>query len=157
MFLFKKKKNTNVSPKIRKDSPEIIAAREYLDKTHPTLTGRDSAIAAICGNKPFKYLGCSRNGEYTRYHFCEGSDERIIYIVLCDEEREKIIALFKDVMKEKVENYDGEFIYKDSLTGMFVGEEVKHRFFSSRSGVVAFMSEDGNIRFPTILQDEDMD
>lgn len=157
MFLFHKKKDTNAKQNVREYSPEVIAAREYLEKTHPTLIGRDSAIAVICGNAPFKYLGCSQNGLYTRYHFCEGADERIIYNVLCDEEREKIIRLFNDTMKEKMENYNEEFTYKDSLKGMFVGEEVKHRFFSNSSKEVAFMSDNGEINFPTILQDEDMD
>ena len=157
MFPFKKRKNTNASPNTREDSPAVIAAREYLDKTHPTLTGRDSDIAALCGNEPFKYLGCSQNGEYTRYHFCKGSDERIIYIVLCNEEREKVIKLFTDKMKEMVKNYQEEFIYKDSLKGMFVGENVKHRFFSNRRNAVAFMTEDGEIDFPPILESEDMD
>ena len=157
MFLFKKKKNTDARQKVRENSPEVVAAREYLDKTHPTLTGRDSPIATMCGHKPFNYLECSKNGEYTRYHFCEGSDKRIIYIVLCDEERKKMIQLFNDTMKENVEYYEGEFIYKDSLKGMFVGEEVKHCFFSCCRNEVAFMSDDGDVEFSPILQSEDME
>ncbi len=156
-FLFSKKKKTNANKKVRKNSPEVIAAKEYLDRTHPTLNGRDSNSAAICGNYPFNYIGCSQKGEYIRYHFCEGMDKRIIYIVLSNEEREKIIQLFTEKMKQKVKNYEGEFIYKDSLKGMFVGEEVKHRFFSKFHKDVAFMSDDGNIEFPPILESEDMD
>lgn len=151
MFWLRKKKKTNAQSKVREDSPEVIAAKEYLDRTHPTLTGRGSAIAGICGNEPFNFLGCSKNGEYTRYHFCEGLDKRIIYIVLCDEEREKIIQLFK----ERNTNCNVEFRYKDSLKGMFVGENVRHRFF--HSGIVAFMSDDGEITFPNIIHSEDMD
>ena len=147
------RKKTNAQPEVRKESLEVIAAREYLDKTHPTLTGRDSAIARLGGHAPFNYLGCSKNGKYTRYHFCEGLDGRIIYIVLSNEEREKIIQLFK----EKTAGSGEEFIYKDSLKGMFMGEKVRHRFFSSCREQVAFMSDDGEIWVPPILHDEDMD
>jgi len=157
MFLFRKKKSSNASssPKVREDSPEITAAKEYLNKTHPTLIPRESRN--ICARPAFKYVGCSQKDSYTRYHFSEGTDTRIIYIVLCDEERDKIIKLFNDKMKEMVENYQEEFIYNDSLKGMFVGENIKHRFFSNRRRAVAFMSDDGNINFPPILESEDMD
>lgn len=153
MCWFRKKKKPNTQPKVRKESPEVIAAREYLHKTHPTLTGRDSPIAGLCGHEPFNYLGCSKNGEYTRYHFCKGLNKRVIYIVLSNKEREKIIQLFK---KKTGENGNG-FIYKDSLKGMFVGENVQHRFFSSGRKRVAFMSDNGEISVPPILHSEDMD
>jgi len=157
MFLFRKKKSSNASSskKVRKDSPEITAAKEYLNKTHPTLLPRDSS--SLFAHPPFNYVGSSQKDSYTRYHFSEGSDTRIIYIVLCDEERNKVIKLFTDKMKEMVENYQEEFIYKDSLKGMFVGENVKHRFFSNRRRAVAFMTDDGEIDFPPILDSEDMD
>ena len=157
MFLFRKKKKEIKQPKLRQDSPEVIAAKEYLDKTHPTLLGRDSTIAHICGNYPFNYLESSQNGEYTRYHFCQGVNKRIIYIVLSDEEREKIIQMFTEKMKDLFPNYADEFVYKDSLKGMFVGEQVKHRFFHRSRENVAFMSDSGNIDFPPILHSEDMD
>lgn len=152
LFSFLKKKKTKAQPEVREeDRPEVIAAREYLDRTHPTLLGRTSEMAHFCGNYPFNYLESSQNGEYTRYHFCEGSDKRIIYIVLCDAEREKMIQLFK----EKTADCDEEFTYKDSLKGMFVGEEVRHRFFSRDT--VAFMSDDGDIWGLPILHSVDMD
>ena len=152
--LFRRKQKTNSQPKVRQNSPEVIKAKEYLDRTHPTLIGRGSAIAGLCGNEPFNYLESSQNGEYTRYHFCKGSDKRIIYIVLSDEERKKIIQLFAEKMKEK---YEEEFIYKDSLKGMFVGEEVRHRFYFTRRRALAFMSDEGAIWFPPILASEDME
>lgn len=148
MFWFRKKKKTKAHPKVRKESPEIIAAREYLNKMHPTLLPRDGSW-----NQPFNYIESSQNGEYTRYHFCEGLDKRIIYIVLSNKEREGIIQLFKG----KTADCGEEFIYKDSLKGMFVGENVQHRFFSSHSEKVAFMSDNGEIWLPPILHSEDMD
>lgn len=157
MLWFLKKKNSNVSLKPRKDTPEVIAAKEYLDMTHPTLLPRNSNMAGLVGHPPFNYVGSSKKDSYTRYHFYEGCDSRITYIVLCDEEREKIIELFNEKMKENFDNYDGEFIYKDSLKGMFVGEDIKHRFFSNCRRAIAFMSDDGNIDFPPILEGEDMD
>ena len=60
-------------------------------------------------------------------------------------------------MKENFDDYDGEFVYKDSMKGMFIGEEIKHRFFSNRRRAIAFMSDDGDIDFPPILESEDMD
>lgn len=157
MFLFRKKKgsNANSSKKVRKDSPEITSAKEYLNKTHPTLLPRESGN--LLAHPPFNYVGCSQKDSYTRYHFSEGTDTRIIYTVLCDEERKKIIELFNTQMKEVVENYQEEFIYKDSLNGMFVGETVKHRFFSNCHKTVAFMTDDGDIDFPPILESENMD
>lgn len=151
MFSFFRRKNP------RHESSEIVAAREYLNRTHQTLAPRDSDISILLGHGPFNYLGSSRNGEYTRYYFCEGSDKRIIYVVLCDEEREKVIKLFWEKMRERTNDYKNEFIYKDSLKGMFVGEEVKHRFFSNRGTAVGFMSDDGEITFGTVLEMEDMD
>lgn len=157
MFLFRKRNSSNESSsqKFRKDSPEITAAKEYLNKTHPTLIPRESGN--LLAHPPFNYVGCSRQDSYTRYHFIEGDDTRIIYTVLCDEEREKVIKLFDSKMKEGLENYQEEFIYKDSLNGMFIGENVKHRFFSNRRKVVAFMTDDGDINFPPIIESEDMD
>ncbi len=157
MLLFHKKKSSkaNSSPNVRKATPEITSAKEYLNKTHPTLLSRDSST--LFAHPPFNYVGCSQKDSYTRYHFSEGGNTRIIYIVLCDEERDKVIKLFTDKMKEMVENYQEEFIYKDSLKGMFVGENVKHRFFSNRRRVVAFMTDDGEIDFPPIIESEDMD
>lgn len=160
MFLFSRKNVLREVPyqKFRgKNSPEVTAAKEYLNKTHPTLLPRESSIAGLVGHQPFYYVGCSKKDSYTRYHFCEGSDDRIIYIVLCDEEREKIIKLFTDKMKEMAQNYQGEFIYKDSLKGMFVGKDVKHRFYSNRRRAIALMSDDGEINFPPILEGEDME
>lgn len=157
MFLFRKKKSSNASSssKVRKDSPEVTAAKEYLNKTHPTLLPRKSGDPFA--HPPFNYVGCSQKGSYTRYHFCEGCDDRIIYIVLCDEEREKIIQLFTDKMKKMEKNYQEEFVYKESLKGMFIGENVKHHFSSNRRRALAAMSDDGKIDFLPILESEDMD
>ncbi len=161
MFLFHPKKvPTQIQVQmfvkiVRKDSPEIIAAKEYLNKTHPTLLPR--ASTTLFTEPPFNYVGYSKKDSYKRYQFIEGSDTRIIYIVLCDEERDKVIKLFTDKMKEMVENYQEEFIYKDSLKGMFVGKNVKHRFFSNRHRAVAIMTDDGKIEFQPIPGSEDMD
>ena len=154
--MFSQKRKSIKQPKLRKDSPEVIAAKEYLDKTHPTLIGRDSNISHLCGNYPFYYIENSQSGKYTRYHFCQGNDKRIIYIVLCDEEREKIIQLFAEKMKEKYPFYNHDFIYTDSLKGMFIGDNIRHRFFSSHTNMTAFMTDEGDIWLPIILRDEDM-
>ena len=130
------------------------AARRYLDRTHPTLIKRGSPV--LCAHEEFKFQGTSQNGEYIRYHFSEGTDKRIIYVVLCDEEREKIIQLFDEKMRNGKE-CDVDFRYKDSMRGMFIGEEVRHRFFSKMGRRVAFMSDDGRIEIWHVLQDEDMD
>ncbi len=50
-----------------------------------------------------------------------------------------------------------DFRYKDSMKGMFIGEEVRHRFFTNRCRKVAFMTDDGRIEIWHVLQDEDMD
>lgn len=157
MFWPFKKKNPTVTSKTRKYTPEVIAAKNYLDMTHPTLLPRNSSMASIVGHPPFNYVGSSKKDSYTRYHFYEGCDSRLTYIVLCAEEREKIIELFNEKMKENFDDYDGEFVYKDSMKGMFIGEEIKHRFFSNRRRAIAFMSDDGDIDFPPILESEDMD
>ena len=157
MFLSKKHKkiNVNSSFEIRENSPEIAKALEYLNKTHPTLIPRESGN--LFARPPFKYIGCLKKDSYTRYHFSEGTDTRIIYIVLCDEERNQVIKLFNDKIREMIENYQEDFIYKDTLKGMFIGEKDTHRFFSNQHHAVAFMTDDGNISFPPILESEEMD
>lgn len=157
MFLFHKKKRIKSiqNKEVRKDSPEVIAAKEYLTKTHPTLLPREAN--SLIARPPFNYIGCSKKDSYTRYHFTEGSDTRTTYIVLSDDEREKIIAFFTDKMKERLSNYQGEFIYQDTLKGMFVGNNDTHRFFSDKYHAVAFMTDDGNIKFPPVLESEDLD
>jgi len=147
-MIFCKKKKTECEEVPTENSPEVIAAREYLEKTHPTLIPRESKW-----NTPFNYIGCSQNGEYVRYKFYEGFDQKNVYIVLSDKERDKIIELFN----EKAVEYDDEFTYEDSLQGMLVGEKVKHRFLSSRYNIFAFMSDDGDIQFPNIIHEESVD
>ena len=153
---FKKKKTENVETKSkgRKETPEVVNARKLLEAAHPTLLPRDgSALAGLCGCEPFNYLGSSRHGEYTRYHFCEGLDKRIIYIIPCMEEIEKLIQLFG----EKMPKDKDEFGYVESAKGMFIGETVQHCFYSSKYRAWAHMDDDGNIAIPTILDGEDME
>ena len=141
-MLFCKQKKTEYEETVRENNLEVIKAREYLEKTHQTLTPRECE-----GN--FNYIGYSKNGEYTRYHFLKGFDQNQIYIVLSDEERDKVIKLFN----EKAAKYEDEFTYKDSLGETTKGEKVKHRFRSSRYNIFAFMDDDGDIQFPTIIQE----
>ena len=126
-FFKKKKVETQANPNVRKESVEVIAAEAYLNKTHQTLLKRGSTDFASRGE--FNFIGTSQNGEYTRYHFCEGNDQRIIFVVLCEEERNKSIQMFKEEMRKQYPNITGTFMYLDSMKGMFIGEEVKHRFF----------------------------
>lgn len=153
MWFFRKKKKTEeveFKTKGRKETPEVENARKLLEVAHPTLLPRDGSL---WGRKPFNYLGSSRHGEYTRYHFCEGLDKRIIYIIPCKEEIEKIIQLFG----EKMPKDKDEFTYVESAKGMFIGETVRHRFYSSKYKAWAHMDDDGNIAIPPILNSEDMD
>ncbi len=152
MFNFFKKKNSTVIKKIRKENSEIAIARQYLEKMNPTLLPRDGRW-----NQPFNYIESSQYAGYTRYHFCEGIDKRIIYIALCEEEREKVSLLFNKKMSEAGAGNDNEFVYRDSLRGMFVGKEIRHRFVSTRRNAIAFMSDTGEINIPSILSSEDMD
>ena len=125
---FKKKKTENVELKSkgRKETPEVVNARKLLEAAHPTLLPRNgSAMSGLCGCEPFNYLGSSKHGEYTRYHFCEGLDKRIIYIIPCMEEIGKLIQLFG----EKMPKDKDEFRYVESAKGMFIGETVQHHFY----------------------------
>lgn len=153
MWFFRKKKKTEeVESKVkgRKETPEVENARKLLEAAHPTLLPRDGSL---WGREPFNYLGSSQHGEYTRYHFCEGLDKRIIYIIPCKEEIEKIIQLFG----EKMPKDKDEFAYVESAKGMFIGENVRHRFYSSKYKAWAHMDDEGNIAIPPILNSEDMD
>ena len=155
-FFRKKKKTEKVESKSkgRKETPEVVNARKLLEAAHPTLLPRDgSAMSGLCGCEPFNYLGSSQHGEYTRYHFCEGLDKRIIYIIPCKEEIEKLIQLFREKMPEDKD----EFGYVESAKGMFIGETVRHRFYSPKYKAWAHMDDDGNIAIPPILNGEDMD
>ena len=60
MFWPFKKKNPTVTSKTRKYTPEVIAAKNYLDMTHPTLLPRNSSMASIVGHPPFNYVGSSK-------------------------------------------------------------------------------------------------
>lgn len=149
-FFRKKKKTEEVESKTkgRKETPEVKNARKLLEAAHPTLLPRDGSL---WGRQPFNYLGSSQQGEYTRYHFCEGVDKRIIYIIPCKEEIEKNIQLFG----EKMPKDKDEFSYVESAKGMFIGENVRHRFYSSKYKAWAHMDDDGNISIPPILSSED--
>lgn len=151
-FFRKKKKIEKVESKLkgRKETQEVKNARKLLEAAHPTLLPRDGSL---WGRQPFNYLGSSQHGEYTRYHFCEGLDKRIIYIIPCKEEIEKLIQLFREKMPEDKD----EFGYVESAKGMFIGETVRHRFYSPKYKAWAHMDDDGNIAIPPILNSEDMD
>lgn len=139
--------------------PNVAKAKKYLDETHPTLLDRDSIQANRLGIYPFHYIGCSRHDEYTRYYFCQGSDKRIIYVWLSNEERKKIIQLFTQKMKEKFKNYKDEFKYNDSLSlkGRFVGRNIMHRFYSNQHRTIVFMSDNGDISSVPMVDDADDD
>ena len=157
MLFFLKRKKTEkaeLEQKGQKETREVVNARKLLETAHPTLLPRGgSAISRLCGCDSFNYLGTSQHGEYTRYHFCEGGDKRIIYIIPCEEEIKKIIQLFG----EKIPKDKDEFAYVESAKGMFIGETVRHRFYSTKYRAWAHMDDDGNISIPPILNSEDMD
>lgn len=138
-----------------RSSPAVARAKQYLEELYPSLVSKYSSKVNLCGIYPFNYKGISQEKGYVRYLFIEGTDERITYVVLTDEERENIIQLFTNKMKEKNKEYNNSFIYKGSLKGMFVGEEPKHRFYCPNCKTWAFMSDEGEISFPCILRDKE--
>ena len=148
----KRQDDKNLNRKVKKSSPEVRKARKYLEKLYPELPRK----IIFEKDTTFNFIEACLYGEYIRYHFCEGKNDRIVFIVLSDEELEKVIQLFNEKLKEKVKNV-GDFKYMGSLKGMFVGNECKHRFLCDNSKLLAFMSDDGDIDFPYILESEDMD
>ena len=158
MCLFNKKnkrqkqKSTDINRKVHKNSPEVRKARAYLEKLYPALQKK----SILKRNFTFNFIEATKNGEYVRYHFREGNDCRLTFIVLSDKEIEKVSQLFKEKFKEKVDNVE-DFTYIGSLKGIFIGYDCKHRFLCESSRLLAFMSDDGEIDFPYILEPEDMD
>lgn len=140
MFGFFKKKNKNVNDNAKKEvreSPEIVKARKYLE--------------SVYGERAFHYMETSEKGAYKRYHFYQGLDERLIYVVLSDEERNEITKAFKEKMGDS-------YAYQDTILSSMTGNVIQHRFYRPKAfnTSITFMTDDGEIWGGNFAMDEDM-
>ena len=140
MFGFFKRKNKNAKGNAKKEvreSPEIAKARKYLE--------------SVYGKKVFNYVKTSEKGAFKRYHFLEGYDDRLIYVVLSDKERNDIIKAFKEKMGDS-------YAYKDTILSSMTGNVIQHRFYRPKSSntSITFMNDDGEIWGGNFAMDEDM-
>ena len=147
MFRFFKRKtkdvNDNAKKKVR-ESPEIAKARKYLESIHST-------HSFLHGEQPFHYMETSEKGAFKRYHFYQGLDKRLIYVVLSDEERKEIIKAF-------TEHMGASYAYKDTILCCMTGNVIQHRFYrpNSYNTSITFMTDDGEIWGGNFAMDEDM-
>ncbi len=144
MFRFFKKKRHSSEEKAR-ESPEVVKARRYLEKLHLSY----SLLGQI---EPFHYIQTSEKGSFKRYHFYQGDDKRLVYVVLSDEERNEILKMFKEKMGEKGDSY----AYQDTI---LMGEnEFQHRFYRPKAfnTSITFMTDDGEIWGGNFAMDEDL-
>lgn len=123
-----------------KESQDILKAKQYLDKTYPTIFTKEGDKF----NSP-TYIRSYNNGKYIRHEFYEGKDSSTVFIVLSDEERDEIMTKFA----KKVE---GEFYYNGTMKGMGIGDEPVHRFFCNKR--LMLMYDDGTIEIPSMICDE---
>lgn len=148
MFSSLKKKNRdvdgNVKEKVR-ESPEIVKARKYLESIHST-------HSVLRGEQPFHYMETSEKGNFKRYHFYQGLDKRIIYVVLSDEERSEITKSFKEKMGDS-------YAYQDTILSSMIGNVIQHRFYQPEAfnTSITFMTDDGKIWGGNFAMDIDMD
>ena len=140
MFGLFKKKKENAKKEVR-ESPEIAKARKYLESTHPT-------HSFLYGEQPFHYIETSEKDEFKRYHFYQGLDKRLIYVVLSDEERNEITNVFKEKMGDS-------YAYQDTI---ILGNGIQHRFYRPKAfnTSITFMTDDGEIWGGNFAMDEDM-
>lgn len=140
MFGFFKRKNKNVNDNAKKEvreSPEIAKARKYLE--------------SVYGERAFHYMETSEKGAYKRYHFYQGLDKRLIYVVLSDEERKEITKAFKEKMGDS-------YAYQDTILSSMTGGVIQHRFYRPKAfnTSITFMTDDGEIWGGNFAMDEDM-
>lgn len=128
-----KKFNRNTDDYIQL-SPEVLKAKAYIESIHASR----NVFLHHNPNDAFRYIGSSKNGQNTRYHFQKGVDANTIYVVLSDKERNKIKRKFQTEMGN---NYN----YEDSIITPSTGFEVQHRFYkkNSDSQDVVLMSDSG--------------
>lgn len=103
MFGFFKMRNKNANDNAKKEvreSPEIAKARKYLE--------------SVYGERAFHYMETSEEEAYKRYHFYQGPDKRLIYVVLSDEERNEITKAFKEKMGDS-------YAYQDTILSSMTG------------------------------------
>lgn len=147
MFGFFKKKNGDVDANAKKkvrESPEIAKARKYLESIHST-------HSFLHGEQPFYYIETSEKGGFKRYHFYQGLDKRLIYVVLSDQERNEITKAFKEKMGDS-------YAYKDTILSSMTGDVIQHRFYrpGSFNTSITFMTDEGEIWGGNFAMDEDM-
>lgn len=114
-------------------NPEILKAKSYIESIYAS---KNSFLHHKNGH--FKYIGKSKNGQYTRYHFRKGNDTNIIYVVLSEKERNKIKKIFQSGMGN---NYK----YRDSIISYSTGIDVQHRFYNKNNDKLdpVLMSDSG--------------
>ena len=122
--LFDKENNK----KVVRESPEIKEARKFLE--------------AVYGERAFHYVETSEKEGFERYHFYEGRDKRVIYVVLSYEERKKIRRAFE----EKMGNL---YVYHDSIISSCTGMRIQHRFYipGKFQTSITWMNDDGEIQY----------
>ena len=136
-------------PTARYDSlKEVIKARESLEKSHSGLLQNHDKT-----ERTFIHIGGSMYDGHERYHFFLNGNKKIIYIAISDEEREKVVQLFT----EKIDKHADSYSYIDTTRGMIADQKVYHRFYSEQHRMFAYMPDEGNIKFITFLESEDMD
>lgn len=149
MFAFLKRKS-GCTQNTGCESREIAKARKFLESTHRTYFPMDEYWTGD-GTRPFHYVETSQKGDFKRYHFYQGIDERLIYVVLSDKERNEITKVFRDKM-----GYS--YAYKDSISTK--GSGIQHRFYrpNSHNTSITFMDDDtGKIWGGHFAMDEDME
>lgn len=129
MFLLKKQKKH--AKAIVRENAEIAKAKNYLYRTHPV-------SKLLYGKEPYHYLRTSQKGKFIRYEFYKGTDKRLLYIVLSDEERMEVENTFKARMGEG-------YIYHDTIFSDILCDVVQHRFYiPNGSGETrAYMTDEG--------------
>lgn len=132
--------NNNTKKKFR-ERLKIAKSRKYLESTHSTYNVFD-------GEQPFHYIETSKKGSFKRYHFYQGLNKTLIYVVLSNKERKKIIRYFKEKMGDSYE-------YKDTIV---MGGVIQHRFYRPQdyNTSITFMIDDGEIWGGNFAMDEEM-
>lgn len=128
MFKFFKTKERNIDPKLNNDIDNALA---YLIKSHEGLN---------TGNGEFVYVNIVEYNGFIRFLFRKEDDNNLLYVVLSEQERNKIIRTFHQEMGKN-------YAYIDSVLSKELGQTVQHRFYvpNSFDTSFTFMSDNGHI------------
>jgi len=143
MFLSKKKKK-HQADKLR-NNPEVKKALKWLESTH-------HVSCLLFGKHPYHYVDISREGQYMRVFFYRGTDKRLLYVVLSDEERKEIEKTFNEKM-----GGDELYVYQDTIYSEILCGVIQHRFFNSearRDLSRAYMTDDGIIGYGELVKED---